>query len=194
MTDAMNHADYAEYLRRRSWTGKLYRQWLLYPRLSRHVHGRALDFGCGIGDFLQFRRATVGADINPFNVEFCRKRGLDAHLIAADGRLPFPDRHFNTVVMDNVLEHIAESEVDAVIGELLRVLRPSGRMLVGVPGSKGYAADPDHKCFYTLDDLKALMARYGCRLVKSFAMPLNWPMLESVLSQYCIYALFQADD
>ncbi len=170
--------------------GKLYRQWLLYPRLSRCLEGRVLDFGCGIGDFLRFRPGTTGVDINPHNVGFCRDRGLDARLIE-DGHIPFPDRSFDAAVMDNVLEHIPESSVDGVMRELLRVLRPGGLLLIGVPGEKGYAADDDHRCFYAEGDLVALLGRHGCRLVKVFHMPLRLPRLRHMLSQYCIYALFR---
>lgn len=152
-----------------------------------------LDFGCGIGDFLRYRPGTVGVDINPYNVELCRKRGVEAVTIHAGKPLPFPDHHFDAAVVDNVLEHILAEDVDHVLRELRRVCKPHGRLLIGVPGRKGFDADPDHKHFYTLPSLEALMNRHACRLMKAFGMPLNWPWLESRFSQYCLYAVFLID-
>src|SRR5687767_14790324 len=48
--DMTDHAAYFEYLQRRGRLGYLYRTRYLYPRVFRHLHGRVLDVGCGIGD------------------------------------------------------------------------------------------------------------------------------------------------
>jgi len=150
-----------------------------------------LDFGCGIGDFLQYRAATIGVDINQENIIYCQSRGLSAELVVG-GRIPFKDGFFDSVVMDNVLEHIPAADVDATMDEIARVLQPEGIVVVGVPGIKGYHSDPDHKIFYTQDDLIALFDRHGFAVVKTFHMPLSWMFLEKYLSQYCLYAVFQS--
>ena len=181
---------YYNYLRERSSIGLLYRNFLLYPVLSRMLHGRVLDFGCGIGDFLKYMKNSVGVDVNQQLVDYCQSHGLDARLIK-DGSIPYPASSFDSVVMDNVLEHIPEIDADGVIKDIMRVLRPSGTILVGVPGEKGYAADSDHKCFYTLQGLDVLLNRHGCRRVKTRYMPIRFPGLDKHLSQYCIYSAFQ---
>ena len=98
---------YFDYLMQRSRLGSLYRRHVLYPRLVRRLRGRMLDVGCGIGDMLAFRPDSVGVDINQRTVEYCRQRGLTAHRMDVD-RLPFDDGTFDSVLLDNVLEHIAE--------------------------------------------------------------------------------------
>jgi SAM-dependent methyltransferase len=92
--------------------------------------------------------------------------------------------------MDNVLEHIPSQRADAVIDEVLRVLKPGGTLLIGVPGRKGYAADPDHKCFYGESDLEQLMSAHGCRMRKLIHMPIGGAFADKHLTQYCIYAAF----
>jgi len=181
---------YFSYLSERSGIGLLYRNFLLYPVLSRMLSGRILDFGCGLGDFLKYRKHSVGVDVNQQLVDYCQSQGLDARLLE-DGRIPYPESSFDSVVMDNVLEHIPELDAGNVIKEIMRVLRPNGTLLVGVPGRKGYAADSDHKCFYTGPDLKALLSRHGGRLVKTRHMPLWFPGVDKYLRQYCIYAAFE---
>lgn len=183
-------ASYFSYLRERSSIGLLYRNFLLYPVLSRMLHGKILDFGCGIGDFLKYKKNSAGVDVNQQLVSYCQSHGLDARLIQ-DGCIPYPDSSFDSVVMDNVLEHIPEGDADRVIKDIMRVLRPDGTLLVGVPGRKGYAADSDHKCFYTGADLEALLHRHGCSLVKTRHMPVWFPGVDNYLRQYCIYAAFR---
>ena len=67
---------YHEWLVTRSWSGLLYRKLYLYPKVWTKVKGRVLDVGCGIGDFVRLTKNAVGIDINPFNVEFCKKMVL----------------------------------------------------------------------------------------------------------------------
>lgn len=179
---------YYEYLRQRSRLGLWYRRSWLYPKLSSHVKGRVLDVGCGIGDFLNHRPGTVGVDINPATVEWCRRHGLDAHLMAPDV-LPFQDGSFDSVILDNVLEHLDRPA--PLLGEIRRVLCPGGLLVVGVPGWRGYASDPDHKVFYGEDLLVSTMgsARFGLQCI--FHTPLRSRWLDCRMRQYCVYGVFQ---
>lgn len=185
----MDYLDYSVYLRRRSPLGEIYRKYWLYPRLSGVLLGRALDVGCGIGDMLAFRPDTIGVDVNPHNVAYCNARGLDAVLMSPD-QLPLDDNSVDSVLLDNVLEHIADPV--ALLAEILRVVRQSGVVLIGVPGVRGQASDSDHKVFYDETGLAALAQRSGFRAVHSFHMPL-WrsEFLSRRLRQYCIYVVWR---
>lgn len=180
------HAGYLEYLRGRSRAGLLYRRHWLYPRLVRYLHGRVLDVGCGIGDMLAYRPGTVGVDVDPAIVDYCRARGLDAHLMKPD-RLPFPDHVFDSVILDNVLEHVASP--DPLLAEIRRVLVRGGSFVVGVPGRRGYAADPDHKVFYDEAALAAKLRACGFECRETVAMPFRSTWLDTHARQYCIYAV-----
>jgi len=153
------------------------------------LNGNVLDFGCGIGDFLRFRKNTIGVDINQHNIEYCKALGLHAELIW-DGLIPFQNNYFANVIMDNVLEHIPAADVDATMYEVARVLQPKGIVVVGVPGIKGYHSDSDHKVFYAEDDLIALFDRYDFVVREIVHMPCLF--LGKYLSQYCLYAVFQS--
>jgi ubiquinone/menaquinone biosynthesis C-methylase UbiE len=185
MTD---YPEYFEYLKTRSVLGQIYRNYWLYPRLSRLLRGRVLDVGCGIGDMLIFRPGTVGADVNPHTVNWNRQRGLDVSLIV-DGKLPFSDQSFDGCVMDNVLEHIADPT--ELLAEVYRVLLPGAAFVVGVPGKKGFASDADHKVYYDKSALCERMTKAGFLAEKSFWMPMSWTWLDARLSQYCLYGVFR---
>jgi SAM-dependent methyltransferase len=180
--------EYFEYLKTRSRLALAYRRLWLYPRLARALKGRVLDVGCGIGDMLKFLRGSVGVDINPKLVDYCRSQGLEAHVMAAD-RLPFESESFDGVTLDNVLEHIAEPE--PLLKEIDRVLRPGGRFVVGVPGTLGYSLDPDHKRFYSEAGLHERVRRAGFVHVKTLHSPFAWRFLDTRLAWYAIYGVYQ---
>ena len=185
---AMRDAEYFSYLRHRSLSGLLYRRFWLYPRLSRDLQDPVLDVGCGIGDFVAYRRGSVGVDVNACAVSWCRRRGLDVRLMEED-RLPFADGSFNSVVLDNVLEHL--SEPSKLLAEIRRVLAPGGKLTIGVPGTLGYASDPDHKKFYEESNLKQVLDIAGFSLRDVFFMPMKWKWLDRRLPQYCLYGQFE---
>ncbi len=190
------HSDlesYSEYLQRRSWLGKIYRQHLLYPKLNRHLSGLVLDYGCGIGDFVQYRANTIGADINPHNVLHCTERNLNAVHIAANSPLPFGDNTFTGVVMDNVLEHLPPEQIEGVITELIRVAKHGSTFVVGVPAEKGFASDPDHKVFYSPSDLVTRFNPYHLQLSRKYYMPFDCPLLGKYMNSYCLYAVFSLE-
>ncbi|MBU1191309.1 MAG: glycosyltransferase [Gammaproteobacteria bacterium] len=182
--------DYFNYLRRRSLSGHLYRKYWLYPKLKRHLYGRILDIGCGIGDFLAFHPDTVGVDVNAFAVDWCKKRGLDARLMRVDS-LPFEDSSFECVVLDNVLEHLVEPH--RLLSEIRRVMVSGGRLLVGVPGSHGYTCDQDHKVFYEEGKLEDTMRDANFTKSMVFYTPFKSDWLDKHLPQYCLYAVFMRD-
>jgi SAM-dependent methyltransferase len=178
---------YSHYLRQRSRMGLWYRRYWLYPRLCAFLQGRVIDIGCGIGDFLTYRQATVGVDINPANVDWCRSQGLDAHLMKEDV-LPFVDDSFDGAVLDNVLEHIADPR--ALIFEIRRVLHPRGTLVIGVPGAHGYTCDSDHKIFYDEATLVSTMVALGFGLQKVYHAPIRSEWMNKSLRQYCVYGVF----
>ena len=185
MTQQDNDQQYFAYLQQRSRLGHFYRRHWLYPRLCRQLSGRVLDVGCGIGDMLRFRPQTVGVDINRETVAACRAASLDAHLMQPDV-LPFGARSFDGVILDNVLEHLVEPS--PLLAEIQRVLRPAGRLLVGVPGPKGYRADPDHKVFYDRPALVARLNAAGFACQRILQLPL--PGLGEALRSHCLYGVF----
>ncbi|MEM6523613.1 MAG: class I SAM-dependent methyltransferase [Bacteroidota bacterium] len=187
------HKAYSEYLRSRKKISYIYKKFWLYPILNKYLNGKVLDVGCGIGDFLSFRKGTIGIDINENNVDFCLKRGLNAKMIKS-GVFPVGDSQIDAVIMDNVLEHIIDPT--QVLSEIKRVIKKGGNFVIGVPGIKGYQADPDHKKFYKEKNLIELLNGYNFRLIKFLHAPLmiKSTFLDKKIRQYCIYGVFEFTD
>lgn len=96
--------------------------------------GVALDLGCGLGVYTA-RMAGAGAWAIGTEIEWpraveARRRGID--VVAAVGEhLPLGDGLVRTVLLHEVLEHVADDR--ATVREAVRVLEPGGRVIVFVP-------------------------------------------------------------
>jgi len=181
---------YFEYLTKRSTLGDLYRRFLLYPKVSRHLVGNARDVGCGLGGMVQYRPNTIGVDINPHNVQYGKDRGLAVKLMVED-HLPFENAQFDSVLLDNVLEHLAKPK--PLLLEIKRILVPGGLFVIGVPGVLGMRADSDHKIFYGEIELELLSRETDFEIIHFFYTPL-WRsiLLSNNLRQYCVYSVWRA--
>lgn len=99
--------------------------------------GCVLDAGCGdgaIGAALD-GDTVVGFDISPRCARRACERGVRALVADALGSLPFPDAAFDTVYCVDVLHHL-DRQWERVLGELDRVLRPGGRMVIVEPDAR----------------------------------------------------------
>ena len=100
--------------------------------------GRVFVDGCGVGMYLaqlaQETRLAVGLDI-----EFERtldSRQLTEQVVCGMGEtLPFPTGTFDLILSHEVLEHVQDDQ--KAINEIVRVLRPGGRLVLFVP-NRGY--------------------------------------------------------
>jgi SAM-dependent methyltransferase len=94
-----------------------------------------LEIGCGNGRFasLLLPRVEWGIDLNPREIALCAGRnGLYGRLSCMDARrLKFADGVFATVFANCVVEHIPD--LDRVLAECRRVLRPGGALIATVP-------------------------------------------------------------
>jgi SAM-dependent methyltransferase len=140
---------------------------LLRTVLSTYVApgDRILDVGSADGpsvDWLSERGRRTPVDID---IRGLRPGGVCASATA----LPFPDSTFDVVAAFDVIEHIDPER--AVVGELCRVLRPGGRMLVSVPAYNWAWSDHDvangHHRRYTRPRAVAALENEGLRVVRA---------------------------
>ncbi|MFN2302449.1 MAG: class I SAM-dependent methyltransferase, partial [Anaerolineales bacterium] len=95
------------------------------------ISGAALVDGCGVGLYLQHLSSTmpniIGLDIDFERLEKA-KALADKVLAGAGERLPFSAESFDLVLSHEVLEHVEDDQ--AVINEIIRTLRPRGRLVL----------------------------------------------------------------
>ncbi|MDT5228997.1 MAG: hypothetical protein QOE12_3306 [Mycobacterium sp.] len=133
-----------------------------FDRLGVGAGSKVIDVGCGAGrhSFEAYRRGADvvafdqnASDISDVNTMF---RGMaDAGEVPASARaqavvgdaraLPYPDRTFDCVIASEILEHVPADE--AVIAELIRVLKVGGTLAITVPRWL-----PEQVCWLLSDD------------------------------------------
>ena len=172
---------YFSYLEGVSRKAQLYRRFYLHPKILTHTVGKVLDVGCGLGDFVSYAKCD-GVDINSNCVDHCIDRGLSVTQMQPD-RLPFSDGKFGTVVLDNVLEHIESPK--ELLSECFRVLTDNGRLIIGLPGPKGFRSDRDHKMYY--DRQKSINLLLTCNFfpLTEFRTPL--PFGGNFVKSFCTF-------
>ncbi len=109
-------------------------QWVLEQRPP--AAARVLDYGCGAGHIVTRLRArgveAFGCDVFYEGGDYSGQVDRDHYARGVirrieGGRIPFDDASFDYVVNNQVLEHV--KDLDAVLAEIARVLKPGGRVL-----------------------------------------------------------------
>lgn len=171
---------YLDYLNNRS----LVRRWIRRAYLldiRSYCTGRTIDFGCGVGELLDLLpEGSIGLEVNAEAVAFCVDRGLPVHYYDPDAdqyRLgQLEPGAYQTFTMNHVLEHLADPA--DVLARLFDSCVRLGihRIVLTVPGEKGYASDQTHLTFVDEDYFRQRglfdHPAFGLRAHKHF--PVNW--------------------
>jgi SAM-dependent methyltransferase len=99
--------------------------------LRRYARGCLLDCGCGEVPYYGIYRELISDSVC---IDWENTSHSQRHVdqtVDLNGPLPFAAGSFDTVLLSDVLEHIAEP--DFLIQEISRVLRPQGCLLLMVP-------------------------------------------------------------
>ena len=136
-------------------------------------HVSLLDAGCGTGGFLAWADRTgsfdrlCGVDISAEAVELARQAVPSAELhVAPIDALPFGDGSFDVAVLNDVLQHVEEDEVEAGLRELGRTLKPEGALLVRTNGGVHARRERSDWRLYDTDTLRSALAGAGFRPVR----------------------------
>lgn len=124
--------------------------------------GRLLDVGCGSKPYRSLFKVDeyVGLEID---------RGVSSRNGVADylyngTSFPFEDAAFDAVLCNQVLEHVFNP--DEFLGEIQRILKPGGRLLLTVPFVWDEHEQPHDFARYSTFGLNALMEKQGFRFVE----------------------------
>jgi SAM-dependent methyltransferase len=137
----------------------------------------ALDLGCGdgrLGAELRAERVTA-ADVSSVAIARARERLPGVHMIelTPDAPLPMDDASFDLVLCVETIEHVRD--VQLLLSEIRRVLRPGGTLALTTPANgRGTAAralllgwdrafDPlsPHLRFFSRRSLERLLGELG---------------------------------
>lgn len=131
----------------------------LAPRLS----GRLLDFGCGRKPYENLFSVNeyIGIDMEQTGHEHKNSK-IDVYY---DGKhIPFPDASFDSVFCSEVFEHVFN--LDEIIVEIKRVMRPGAKILVTVPFAWHEHETPYDFGRYTSFGIKHLFEKHGFEIAE----------------------------
>lgn len=159
--------------------------------LPLHEPISVLDFGCGPGFIWDHLIATdikwfySGVDFSKDAVAILSKKAVGhkqfkgVHHVT---RLPldFPPKHFDAILLFEVIEHLNDDYLDETIREVSRLLKHGGIVVVSTPNEENLADAtkfcPDcgaifhewqHVRSWSVVSLKTCMSKYGFRVVKA---------------------------
>lgn len=153
-------------------TEKRYKE-LLQEFEAYRQNGRLLDIGCGYGFFLQTAKEVnwdiTGIEITDEAVKACTSKDLRMHHGSLESA-GFPDDHFDVIVLIETIEHV--TEVDKLLREIYRVLRPGGLVYLSTPNFNAVnrfrlkekydiIQYPLHLSYFTPDTLKQFFESNG---------------------------------
>lgn len=133
-----------------------------------------LDAGCGTGGFLRWLSTRgsferlCGVDVSAEAIALAREAVPRAELhVAPIDELPFEARTFDLVVLNDVLQHVDETDVTKGIVALRRVLRPDGALLVRTNGGRTTRRERSDWRLYDEPSLRDELELGGLRVLRT---------------------------
>ena len=147
--------------------------------VARLAKGRLLDVGCGNRPYQQIFSDRVSAYVG---VEYGRERYARADVWGDALCLPFASESFDTVLCNQVLEHVPEPQ--QVMNELTRVLRGDGCLILTAPHIWELHEVPHDYFRYTPYGLQHLAEQAGLEVVSVQALAGFWV---TAGARFCYY-------
>ncbi len=147
--------------------------------------GPVLELACGRGEFLDLLRsagiAGEGIDLDEGMVGAARAAGHDVELAdALTGLRRRPDASVHGVFSAHFAEHLSPQDLQDVVEQSARVLRPGGHFVAATPNAAclsvlghDFWRDPTHVRFYDPRLLAFFCDAAGLEVVETGGNPLN---------------------
>ncbi len=173
----------------------IWREIVRYLRADAPGAEAVVELGAGYCDFINQVDAPtrIAFDLNPEMAKFAAP-GVDLRIGDCRGLPGLADGSIDVVFASNFLEHFTVAEVAGLLGDIRRVLRPAGRLLLLQPNfhrnPDQYWDDPTHKTAFHEGSLAGVLERNGFRVLRlvpgllPFSMKSRMPKLPILVRWY----------
>jgi len=151
--------------------------------------GLLLDLGCGQGYltryFLKLGIEAIGLDVSRELIKVAKEKIVPSgSFILADGvKLPFTEECFNTIILNDVLEHVPYNLANSMVNEVKRTLKVSGKLYISV--ANRYQIREPHTLIPFLTWLPRPCWNSIYKLTKKHPMPNYYPYTIRKLKKLC---------
>lgn len=136
--------------------------------------GTVLDIGAGYCDFINNveSKVRIALDYSPDFKQYA-KEGIKTIQSSVTDMKDVSDDTVDIVFASNLFEHLSDDELSKTVGEVKRVLKKDGRLILMQPNYrlsyKTYFDDPTHKKVFSDTALRAFLISFGFEI--EFAKP-----------------------
>lgn len=159
--------------------------WKMHPNYfimnfyKQYIKGVCGDLGCNHGactvlllDFAEHIESIHGFDLNyralevAYNMAVKINPPIKVSFVQTNlTKIPMENEFFDFLMSFHVLEHIYSEDIDKVLDEIWRILKPQGTILISIPYDHAYP-DPAHVAFYNVDSLSALFEKHNFEVIE----------------------------
>jgi 2-polyprenyl-3-methyl-5-hydroxy-6-metoxy-1,4-benzoquinol methylase len=157
----------------------------MFSFCSGMLKGKVLDAGCGDGFFsnqlthFDAVKDITGIDISEKAIEMALEKYPNNHFRQASlNKIPCENASFDSIVMVEVIEHLVD--IDGTLGDLSRVLKPGGLLLITTSDfnwlkaviiamfyfEKYFYPTNPHIRFFTKTTLAEVLLAHGFKVIK----------------------------
>lgn len=151
-------------------------------QVKEYINDKTLNAGCGNRDITQLLKELGATEVINYDIE----SNIQGAITGSLANTPFESDTFETIYCNAVLEHVAD--IDGVFKELIRIAKPGGVLVIGMPFLQPYHQCPSDYRRYTKDGLIELGEIYKIKHIKtlpvhSIAQTLGWILWEWALEK-----------
>jgi len=146
---------------------------------------KVLEIGCGFGILLNKIPVTykVGIETNDIAINECNIKQLKVVKADAEKKLPFKNKSFDVVIMNEVIEHLKNTEL--VLDECYRILTDKGRIIITTPAKSLFFnnSSTTHFSEMTINELKKLVKKHKFKVVSHEVNGISflYPIMENLV-------------
>jgi len=146
------------------------------------IYGICLDIGSGNSPYKPY--LNVQKYISVDNDEYCATSYQKNHNeINADAKdLPFPEEFADSVILNQVLEHI--DDFDLVLSEIHRVLKNKGKFIISVPFIYHIHAEPNDYFRFSEYGIQYILKKHGFKIMKFHYLGYTGTALVSIFNAF----------
>ena len=194
----LGNFDYYEtYYSSRDW--KVYK-WLLNQIIQFSNPGKILDVGSGAGYLLEACQnwdwTAIGLEGSIDGITKMKLRNPDLNAINCmlSEKFPFNEQTFQTVIINQVIEHLEDNVQINCLNESYRVMKRGGTIIVHSPSKYNLAeknADATHINLLAPSELKSLLVNAGFHSLIDLNNARLYTLGDNLLSKWVINTLYR---